>query len=253
MRIAIFSDVHGNRFALEAVLRDIEVVKPDAIANLGDQVWGAADPAGAWKLQQGLGAVTVRGNTDEFLTYPEGVRKAHTGFAGNLDEKLGGGLPLAAWLREQLGPGVPEALKALPTVAELAEGAVLVAHGSLHSPHEALFPTVQGNISVGQVSARMLEQVAAYPKARVVVVGHTHTEMIATEGQVSFVNAGAVSRQKDGNPVARWVLLEERQGSWSVSFCRVPYDIEAAARWALEHAPIGEQEARQLRTGRFPR
>lgn len=239
MRIAIFSDVHGNRFALEAVLREIEAARPDAIANLGDLVWGAADPAGAWRLQQGLGAVTVRGNTDEFLTYP--------------DEKLGGGLPLAIWLREQLGPGVPEALKALPTVAELAEGTVLVAHGSLHSPHEALFPSVQGNISVGQVSARMLEQVAAYPKARVVVVGHTHTEMIALEGPVSFVNAGPVSRQKDGNPVARWVLLEERQGSWNVSFRRVPYDIEAAARWALEHAPIGEQEARQLRTGRFPR
>ncbi|WP_018467073.1 metallophosphoesterase family protein [Calidithermus timidus] len=243
MRIALFSDVHGNRFALEAVLRDVEAAKPDAIANLGDQVWGAADPAGAWRLQQGLGAVTVRGNTDEFLSDPEGVRKAHTGVA----------LPLAAWLREQLGPGVPEALKALPTVAELAEGAVLIAHGSLHSPHEALFPTAQANTPVGQVSARMLEQVAAYPKARVVVVGHTHTEMIATEGPISFVNAGAVSRQKDGNPVARWVLLEERQGSWNVSFRRVPYDFEAAARWALGHSPIGEQEAWQLRSGRLPR
>ncbi|RIH90054.1 phosphodiesterase [Calidithermus terrae] len=253
MRIALFSDVHGNRFALEAVLRDIEVVKPDAIANLGDQVWGAADPAGAWRLQQGLGAVTVRGNTDEFLSYPEGVRKAHTGFAGNLDEKLGGGLPLAAWLREQLGPGVPEALKALPTVAELAGGAVVIAHGSLRTPHEALFPAGEGNLPVGRVSGEMLEQAAAYPAARVVVVGHTHTELVVAEGGVSFVNAGPVSRPRDGDPVARWVLLEERLGSWSVSFRRVPYDCEAAARWALEHSPIGEQEARQLRTARFPR
>jgi putative phosphoesterase len=253
MRIALFSDVHGNRFALEAVLRDIEAAKPDMVANLGDQVWGAADPAGAWRLQQSLGVVTVRGNTDEFLSYPEGVRKAHTGFAGNLDEKLGGGFPLANWLKEQLGPGVPETLKALPTVAELAEGAVVIAHGSLRTPHEALFPVGEGNLPVGRVSGEMLEQVAAYPKACVVVVGHTHTEMIATEGPVSFVNAGPVSRQKDGDPVARWVLLEERLGSFSVSFRRVPYDIEAAARWALEHAPIGEQEAWQLRTGRFPR
>ena len=73
------------------------------------------------------------------------------------------------------------------------------------------------------------------------------------EGGVSFVNAGPVSRPRDGDPVARWVLLEERRGSWSVSFRRVPYDFEAAARWALEHSPIGEQEARQLRTARFPR
>jgi predicted phosphodiesterase len=67
MKLAILTDVHGNRFALEAVLRDIEANKPDSIANLGDQVWGAADPAGAWTLQQSLGAVTVRGNTDEFM------------------------------------------------------------------------------------------------------------------------------------------------------------------------------------------
>jgi putative phosphoesterase len=239
MRIALFSDVHGNRFALEAVLRDIEAAKPDIIANLGDLVWGAADPAGAWKLQQNLGAVMVRGNTDEFLSYPE--------------EGLGGGIFLANWLKEQLGPGVPEALKALPTVAELADGAVVIAHGSLHSPHEAFFPTLQGNLAVGQLSGQMLEQAAAYPKARVVVVGHTHTEMLVTEGPVSFVNAGSVSRQRDGNPEARWVLLEERRGSFSVSFRRVPYDFEAAARWALEHSPIGEQEARHLRTARFPR
>jgi hypothetical protein len=47
----------------------------------------------------------------------------------------------------------------------------------------------------------------------------------------------------------RRVLLEKRAGAWSVSFRRVPYDTKAAARWALAHCPIGEQEARQLRTG----
>jgi predicted phosphodiesterase len=47
MKIAVFSDVHGNRFALEAVLQDISSHKPDLMLNLGDTVLGGADPAGA--------------------------------------------------------------------------------------------------------------------------------------------------------------------------------------------------------------
>ena len=74
MKIAVFGDVHGNRFALEAVARDIEAHQPDAWVNLGDQLFGGADPAGAWHLQQQLkaqhGVLEVRGNTDERLGQP---------------------------------------------------------------------------------------------------------------------------------------------------------------------------------------
>lgn len=71
MKIAVFGDVHGNRFALDAVVQDIERHQPDAWVNLGDQLFGGADPAGAWARQQELkarhGVLEVRGNTDERL------------------------------------------------------------------------------------------------------------------------------------------------------------------------------------------
>lgn len=74
MRLAVFGDVHGNRFALEAVVQDIERHAPDAWVNLGGQLFGAADPAGAWQLQRELksrhGTLEVRGNTDERLGQP---------------------------------------------------------------------------------------------------------------------------------------------------------------------------------------
>ena len=44
MKIAVFTDVHGNRFALEAVLADIESYQPERMLNLGDMVLGGADP-----------------------------------------------------------------------------------------------------------------------------------------------------------------------------------------------------------------
>ncbi len=235
MRIALFSDVHGNRFALEAVLCDIEAHTPDAIANLGDQVWGGADPAGAWKLQQQLDALTVRGNTDEFLGLP-------------LDQ-LEQFRVLGEWLHTQLQTSTTGILAAFPVAAELADGAVVVAHGSLQNPSDALMLTRENEQVRPATLQEMLERTLAYPNAKVFVVGHTHTEMLfATQGK-TFVNAGAVSRQGYGDPAARWVLLEERAGAWNVDFRRVPYDSEIAAQWALAHCPLGEQEAKQLRSG----
>ena len=235
MRIAVFSDVHGNRFALEAVLEDIRSQHPDALVNLGDQVWGAADPAGAWRLQQSLGAITVRGNTDEFLS------------------KAGPYAELADWLKGHLEPDAPHRLMGFPVTAEVAEGEVVVAHGSLRNPSEALFLRFEGGQSYSASPQEMLAQVKAFPKARVVVVGHTHREMLQVLEGITFVNAGPVSRQFDGIPLARWVLLEKRGSGWTVGFRRVEYDVEAAARWALEHAPIGEAEAAHLRSGILPR
>src|SRR3954453_18117067 len=44
MRVAIISDIHGNRQALEAVLDDVRMVEPDTIWCLGDLVGYGADP-----------------------------------------------------------------------------------------------------------------------------------------------------------------------------------------------------------------
>jgi predicted phosphodiesterase len=43
MRVAVISDIHGNAFALEAVLADIDQQAPDAILNLGDHFYGPLD------------------------------------------------------------------------------------------------------------------------------------------------------------------------------------------------------------------
>ncbi|GMA14952.1 metallophosphoesterase family protein [Deinococcus metallilatus] len=235
MRVAILSDVHGNRFALEAVLADLQNAAPDVICNLGDTVWGGADPAGAWALQLHAAPPTVRGNTDEFLTAAPAELQPRT-------------RTYRAFVERELG-GVPPELAALPLTATVAGGEVLLAHGSTNSPWDALFLTGEGEGVRPALPGEMLERVAAWPGVRVVVVGHTHRENIASHRGVTFVNAGSVSRQGHGDPVARWVLLERRAGWWNVTFRRTPYDTEAAARWAEAHAPDGAQEARQLRTG----
>lgn len=240
MRIAIISDVHGNRFALEAVLADIGRETPDLLANLGDSVWGASDPAGAWRSLQGLDAATVRGNTDEM------VAGRYSELCSNPDEAK----PYADWLRAQLPEGAPGTLGALPLAAELADGEVVVAHGSLRDPWEPLMLEV-GDEAFSQMppaAPRAIAERIAGVQAKVIVVGHTHRELISGVRGVTVVNAGPVSRPFDQHP-ARWLLLERRNGPWNVQFRRVPYDVQAAVAWAQANSPFGEQESRLLQVG----
>ena len=45
MRIAIVSDIHGNRTAFEAVLADLKQTSPDLILHGGDLADSGASPA----------------------------------------------------------------------------------------------------------------------------------------------------------------------------------------------------------------
>ena len=235
MKIAVFSDVHGNRFALEAVVADIEQHAPDAWVNLGDQVFGGADPAGAWQLQQELktkyGVLEVRGNTDERL--------------GEVITETTEKRAMLEWLHRTLPEGTGVSVAVLPGNATLANGAVLAAHGTPDSAWTYLL--LDGKTWASD--ALVMERLGDIGNARVVVVGHSHQEHLRQIGSLTVVNVGAVSRQKDGSPLARWVLLEGEGEVWNVSFRRVAYDVEGAARWAEEYAYQGQKEAAQLRTG----
>ncbi|EYB68730.1 Metallophosphoesterase [Deinococcus phoenicis] len=240
MRLALLGDVHGNRFALEAVLADIRDTAPDQVLNLGDSVWGAADPAGAWALQAEHAPVTVRGNTDERVA---GLRDGRAAMRG--------------WLLAQLPADVPGILATRPTCADVAGGEVRVCHGSPRSPWEDLLLTEDGEHTRPAHFHEVRERLGDFTYeagGRVCVVGHTHHEMLAVVDGVTVVNAGPVSRQKDGLPLARWVLLTRRNGNWAAEFRRTVYDTQAAAAWARAHAPArqGDFEAEWLTRGREP-
>lgn len=235
MKIAVFGDVHGNRFALEAVVQDMERHGPDAWVNLGDQVFGGADPAGAWRLQQELkaryGVLEVRGNTDERLGEP----------LTETSEKRA----MLEWLHGVLPEGTGQRVAALPTQVTLAGGAVLAAHGTPDSAWTYLLLDGKAWAS----DALVLERLGVIGETKV-IVGHSHQEHLRQIGPLTVVNVGAVSRQKDGSPLARWVLLEGEGTGWNVTFQRVAYDVAAAATWAEQHAHQGDREAAQLRIGR---
>src|SRR5258707_6684941 len=73
MRVAIISDIHGNRRAFQAVLDDLRQVAPDLVLHGGDLASGGTRPAEIIDQVRSLGWPGVRGNTDEMLWSPESL------------------------------------------------------------------------------------------------------------------------------------------------------------------------------------
>src|ERR1022692_43642 len=67
MPVAVLADVHGNSWALDAVLSDARAAGVETFINLGDCVYGPLDPRGTMERLLELNAVTVRGNQDRGL------------------------------------------------------------------------------------------------------------------------------------------------------------------------------------------
>src|SRR6266481_7603325 len=75
MRIAIVSDIHGNRTAFEAVLTDLRQTSPDLILHGGDLADAGSSPAEIVDRIRDLGWQGVVGNTDEMLFRPESLQE----------------------------------------------------------------------------------------------------------------------------------------------------------------------------------
>src|SRR5690348_15893197 len=65
--LAVIADVHGYRWALEAVLQDIDRRGIQQIVNLGDHLTGPLGPAGTAHLLIERGMRSICGNDDRVL------------------------------------------------------------------------------------------------------------------------------------------------------------------------------------------
>jgi predicted phosphodiesterase len=223
--IAILTDAHGNGFALEAVTADIHAAMPDIIVNLGDQLWGQADPVAALAYQQALNAIEVRGNNDERLISRK--ETLHPDLAR-----------LQEWLAEQLPTSELERIATLPTTASLADGAVLATHGTPETPWDSLLISWNGEEYCRRPEQEVRERLVVSEGTEVVLVGHMHREDIRLIDNYLLVNVGPVSSQGDGDPRARWAHLTRRHGVWRIEARRIEYDWEAAARWERVYGPL---------------
>jgi len=244
MRLALVSDVHGNVWALEAILEDIRRRSVERIFDLGDVAQGSLRPADAVALLRGEGIESVRGNTDRMLLQSI----AAPGYEAD-----------HALARATLTPEDWAWLAAQPPCRRVDD--LLLCHGTPRSDTAQLLETIDPGGSRLASDAEIASRLAGADGVGLVACGHTHTARFLriADGRVC-VNPGSVGLQafqdgepfphvtQSGSPHARYAVLERRDGEWRVEHLAVPYDWESAARLALERGR--PDRARWLRTGR---
>jgi putative phosphoesterase len=211
MRIAIVSDIHGNRTAFEAVLADLRETSPDLILQGGDLPHGGASPAEMVDRVRDLGWPGVIGNTDEMLWDPASL----TDFA-KAAPPMQALLPLieemAAWTRDALGEARIAWLRELPRVQ--IHGGIALVHASPESTWRSPAHTA---------SDAELETVYSPLGQPVVVYGHTHHAYVrSVSPALTVANSGSVSMALDGDGRAAYLLLDDLKPV----IRRVVYDIE---------------------------
>lgn len=80
LSIAILADVHGNSWALDAVLADIQRRGISTILNLGDSVYGSLDPTGVAERLMRHCTLSISGNQDRIVHTPDKATRQSADF-----------------------------------------------------------------------------------------------------------------------------------------------------------------------------
>jgi len=232
MRVAVISDVHGNRLALEAVEADIAMHGVDATVNLGDLLAGPVDPVGTADLLIERAYPTVIGNHDRYLLEQS-------------DEKI---VRVDRHVRDLLRPVHMDYLRSLPKTLDI-EGEVFLCHGTPRSDDEAWLDSWWTGRTMTVPDEAQVTEKALGLDFPVLLCGHTHVSRVVRlrDGRL-VINPGAVGLQINyGAPDARYAIIERRGGVWSATLRAVPYDFEAAAQLAIANG--FPKWAEPIRTG----
>lgn len=238
---AVLSDIHGNLFALEAVLRDMERFSPAGILLLGDSIdYGMQSNEVAALLEQKLESrllCHIWGNHERAILMGD-----YTRFSSAR------GVESARYTRSILSADAERYLTQHAEHSGRAELRLdgkrcLAVHASLDDPYwKAIAP--------GELHG----DYAAYD---LVLSGHSHLPHVFSfcypcddparrnRHTVTFVNPGSVGQPRNHNPLAQYALLDAE--SMSVSLRCVPYDTEAAMR--LFHGQTDVFYRDRLKTG----
>jgi predicted phosphodiesterase len=242
MKVAVISDIHGNRHAFEAALEAVAASDASEVWCLGDLVGYGAEPDACVELAREHAAVCLAGNHDLAVT-------------GELPlTEFSCGASLAAkWTQEVIAPENLDFLKSLRPQAQ--EGSVGLYHAS---PRDPVWEYV--------LSALLAELCMDVQTQRVALIGHSHVALsfVRREGELTtgeprkggaqldvaegewLLNPGSVGQPRDGDPRASWMLLD--LDTMVASYQRTDYDIAGAAA-AIRAARLPDSLAERLEYG----
>jgi predicted phosphodiesterase len=255
MRIAVFGDIHGNLYGLQAALADLRSQAPDALVVSGDLVYKMPWGAEVVDLLRGLPCQCILGNAELYVTlwgtelWPDCWEEPNS-------------VQLVQWERERLGVERLRWLAQLPEHIGFSAGRLddlLIVHGVPGNPFLPFLARPGEDASPFIQTDQRAEQLLGGADADILVCGHTHAVLQRPVrrrdgGETLIVCAGSLSyrRGKGKQPgLADYALLDwgQRTG-WQVTLRSVTYDAEALWRELLTwrgRYPNVELVANQMR------
>lgn len=232
MKLAVFSDVHGNLPALEVVKADIEAHQPDLIWCLGDLASHGTRPSECiqliktWREAVGKDKFTViGGNTDRYLVTGERFKMPpveeeeifQTLFSSRQqgDMLLNWGFAKLSWddyqfLAKRLGREVAHYVEGF--------GWVIGYHAVPGNDEAFLRPDTPDE----QVADFLLDR-----EGKLAIGAHIHTQMNRQVGCWQVVNCGSVGASMDMAGKAQWGLFTFADGEVDIQLKALPYDVDA--------------------------
>lgn len=240
MRYALFSDVHSNLEAFQAVLAAYAQENIDVYLCAGDVVGYGANPGGCLALLKKRQISCAAGNHDWAA-------------AGRLDPSYFNRAAREAvcWTQNQLSKEETSFLSGLPLIHKSKD--LILVHGTLDAPQDFVYLT----------DREQAEAAFQFMDRPVCFVGHTHVpEVFIQEGKNIYasmdsriklnpasryiINVGSVGQPRDGNPLAAYCIYDTDARTFEIK--RIAYDIETAQKKIME-AGLPASLARRLAEG----
>ena len=246
MRIALFSDIHANLHALDAVLADIDR-RGDiaAMYHLGDLVGYSSHPNEVVSRLRDRHIAGIAGNYDSTVATDykhcgcksetaQQEELAHISYAYTRNA-------VTADTKRYLG-ALPFSLDVRPRGGHAPGPRVVLVHGT------PTLNTVYWTRDRSDEFCLKMAAVVGLKAGDVLACGHTHKPWYREVSGLHFVNTGSVGRPKDGDWRAGYVVLTLQDGNMQVAFERVPYDVEGAVA-GVTVAGLPPEFVDMLRTG----
>jgi len=243
-KYAILSDIHGNSWALKAVLDDIHTKGIKCLINLGDIFYGPLDPGGTAEILNNYRMETVQGNEDRII---------YETTEANLTN------PTLHFVVSQLSNQKKVWLRQLPKT-KIIDNEIFLCHGTPGYDSKYLLEEIQHNL----VTLRSESEIKALVRnidCPVILCGHSHvTKTVCLPDGRMIINAGSVGlpaysddspqfhKMETGCPHATYAILKKMKRGWNVEHFKIAYDWEKAAQQAEKNHR--KDWAQWLRTGR---
>lgn len=237
MKVAVFSDVHGNLTAFEAVLTHIKRQDPDLIFFAGDLCVFGARPKECLDLLRDENIPAVHGNTDQWISNKPllsdditAEEKKRTKIVNDVIDWSWAQLEEMdrAYLHE-----IPFHRRVSPSTNPLHD--LFIVHANPRDVDQPIHPTE----SIQEDLYNEIKQPDDDPGLRhllsdletgIMAFGHVHIPNIrqwtGEKGTVTLANISSVSLPLDGDSRAKYGLFTWTDGEgWTISHQYVDYDI----------------------------